>query len=391
MPARGVRITLRLKSRIKYRETGREIQGATFHSARYVSEEDVFSIIHHPWDTVVRRRILLFLLPICCVATFTTSTLSQVQVTLDASKDNTLYQDSAGALSNGAGQHIFVGRTNVGGLIRRALVAFNVAGSIPPGSQIMSVTLTLNMSQTSSGIDTVSVYRVLADWGEGTSAAFGNEGSGAPATTNDATWIHRFYNTTFWSSPGGDFVPAPSATLPVSLLGPYVWGPTNGMSADVQQWLDSPSQNFGWILVGNETAPHLAKRFDSREDTVLTSRPKLTIVYSPSATVHPGDPGPFSFALLQNYPNPFNPSTVIRFTIPDGVSAPTVLRVYDILGKEVATLVNEVMGPGSHAVTFSTQAGSVPGEKGTTLSSGVYYYQLRAGEFLETRRMMLVR
>ena len=177
----------------------------------------------------------------------------------------------------------------------------------------------------------------------------------------------------------------------MSVLGPYVWGPTNGMVADVQQWLDSPSENFGWILVGDEAAPHLAKRFDSREDTVLTARPKLTIVYSPSATVHPDDPGPSSFALLQNYPNPFNPSTVIRFTIPDGVSAPTVLRVYDVLGKEVATLVNEVMEPGSHEVTFSTQAGSVPGKNGTILSSGVYYYQLRAGEFLETRRMMLVR
>ena len=165
----------------------------------------------------------------------------------------------------------------------------------------------------------------------------------------------------------------------------------NGMVADVQQWLDNPSGNFGWILVGNETAPHLTKRFDSREDTVLTSRPKLTIVYSPSASVRPENPGPSSFTLLQNYPNPFNPSTVIRFTVPDGISSPTVLRVYDLMGKEVATLVNEVMTPGSHEVTFSTRVGSASGENGTTLASGIYYYQLRSGEFLETRRMVLVR
>ena len=339
---------------------------------------------HHSgrYGVVKLRALLVFIVIIGFAVMFTMHARSQTQVTLNASKDNTLYQDSAGSLSNGAGQHIFVGRTAVAGLIRRALIAFDVADSIPAGSQITNVTLTLNMSQTSSFDDTVRLCRVLADWGEGTSAAFGNEGSGAPATTNDATWIHRFFNTSLWSQPGGDFVPTPSAALTVSALGPYVWGSTDAMVGDVQQWLDTPGSNFGWILIGDETAPHLAKRFDSRQDTVPTVRPKLTVTYSPSASVHPDNLSPSSFALGQNYPNPFNPTTRIQFSLPNvGTLHATSLRVYDVLGREVATLVNDVMNPGNHEVTFN----------GNNLASGMYYYRLQTAGFIDTRRMMLVK
>ena len=329
-----------------------------------------------------RRILLLFLFVVGFDTTFTVHALSQIQITLGASKDNTLYEDPAGAISNGAGQHIFVGRTALPGSIRRALIAFDVAGAIPTGSQIMNVTLTLNMSQTSSLDDSVRLFRVLADWGEGTSAGSGNEGSGAPATSNDATWIHRFFNTSFWSNPGGDFAPAPSAVIVVSALGRYVWGSTGAMVADVQQWLDNPSANFGWILIGDETAPHLTKRFDSRQDTVPAVRPKLTVTYSPSATVHPDGSSPSSFALLQNYPNPFNPNTRIGFRV--SAEELVSLKVFDVLGREISTLVNEEMKPGSYEVTFA------PGN-GNTMASGMYYYRLQVGGITETKRMMLVK
>jgi len=91
---------------------------------------------------------------------------------------------------------------------------------------------------------------------------------------------------------------------------------------------------------------------------------------------------PNTFALMQNYPNPFNPSTKIKFGIPVGTRhVVSVLKVYDLLGREVATLVNENLPPGSYEVTFDASG----------LASGVYFYRLRAGEFTETRRMMLLR
>ena len=88
---------------------------------------------------------------------------------------------------------------------------------------------------------------------------------------------------------------------------------------------------------------------------------------------------PQAFALNQNYPNPFNPSTKISWQTP--VSGWQTLKVYDVLGNEVATLVNEEKLAGSYEITFD--AGK--------LSSGVYYYQLRAGEFVETKQMILLK
>jgi N-acetylneuraminic acid mutarotase len=88
---------------------------------------------------------------------------------------------------------------------------------------------------------------------------------------------------------------------------------------------------------------------------------------------------PISYTLHQNYPNPFNPSTTIKFQIPS--SKFTTLLVYNILGKEVATLVSKRLNPGNHTYTFD----------GNNLASGVYYYQLVAGDFREVKKMILLR
>jgi len=191
---------------------------------------------------------------------------------LTPSKDNTLYESALGSLSNGAGQHLFAGRTEVlaGALIRRGLIAFDVAGEIPAGSTILSASLTLNMSRTNlaAGPRTVSLYRVLADWGEGTSDPFGGgEGGGAPSTPGDATWIHRFFDFNFWLSSGGDFLFAPSASSVVGGVGFYTWGPTPSLRADVQGWLDTPASNFGWILIGDESTFPTALRLEGQPDT----------------------------------------------------------------------------------------------------------------------------
>ncbi|MBK6912342.1 MAG: T9SS type A sorting domain-containing protein [Ignavibacteriales bacterium] len=92
---------------------------------------------------------------------------------------------------------------------------------------------------------------------------------------------------------------------------------------------------------------------------------------------------PKEYVLEQNYPNPFNPGTKIKFSIPNvGTGlAMSVLKVYDVLGREVATLVNEEKPAGSYEVEFDA----------SKLSSGVYYYKLSAGSFVETRKMILMK
>lgn len=215
-----------------------------------------------------------------------TASAQPVSVSLTPSKDNSIYDDS-GDLSNGAGQYLFSGLTRLN-QIRRGLLAFgNITAQIPSGATIQSATLTLNLSKTSiSSGRTVGLYPLVADWGEGTSDATGAEGTGTTATTDDATWTHRFYPNQTWSSVGGDYTATASATTTVSTLGSYTWS-SSQMAQDVQNWLDSPNSNFGWILIGNESMAQSAARFDSRENPTTGSRPLLEIVYSLPATPTP--------------------------------------------------------------------------------------------------------
>ena len=201
-------------------------------------------------------------------------------------KDNTLYEydPAEGDHSNGAGFHLFAGE-NGQGEVRRGVLAFDIAGTIPPGSTITAVSLSMNMSMTPAGALTVELHKLLADWGEGTSHAPMGEGDGAPATPNDATWRHRFFDSVFWTTQGGDFSATVSASQSVGGTGHYTWSSAQ-MVADVQSWLDNPASNFGWLVLGDETASATTKRFDTRESA---SPPILTIEFrvAPSPRARP--------------------------------------------------------------------------------------------------------
>jgi len=94
----------------------------------------------------------------------------------------------------------------------------------------------------------------------------------------------------------------------------------------------------------------------------------------------PGDGLPRVYPeLFQNYPNPFNPSTTIRYSLPG--RAHVTLSVFNTLGQQIATLVNEVEDPGNHDVRFD----------GTGFASGVYFYQLRAGEYVAAKKLLVIR
>jgi spore coat protein A len=197
--------------------------------------------------------------------------------------DNTMFSENGG-LSNGAGTHVFAGQTkgDLGTLVRRGLVGFDVAAAIPAGSTVNSVTLTLYQSRSRTSDETVLLHRVLADWDEGTSVGAGEEGQGAPATAGDATWTHRIWSNTLWSSAGGDFNPTASAsTLVGGQNGPYTWSSAT-MRNDAQAWLDSPASNFGWIVIGNEVDTRAVNRFDTHENATASQRPTLTIDFTAS-------------------------------------------------------------------------------------------------------------
>ena len=98
---------------------------------------------------------------------------------------------------------------------------------------------------------------------------------------------------------------------------------------------------------------------------------------------------PASISLEQNYPNPFNPSTTIHFSVPS--SEFVTLKVYGLLGNEVATLVNEEKPAGSYEVKFSAKGGSASGGNAYNLSSGIYFYKLQIGNFVETKKMLLLK
>jgi hypothetical protein len=230
--------------------------------------------------TSAALMMLLLLIPLPAPCDGGGAVASAATVSVAASQDTTLYQDPTGSFANGAGERMFVG-VNTDLNVRRGLIQFNIASAVPAFSYVTSSTLTLNCSKTNSTEAAVSVelHRVTASWGEGASNAGDPGGSGALALPGDATWLHRFYNTTFWTTPGGDFRAEPSGETTVSSVGVYSWPSSDGMVADVQDWLDHPANNFGWALIGSsgESVGGSAKRFDTRENTDIRVQPSLAI------------------------------------------------------------------------------------------------------------------
>jgi uncharacterized repeat protein (TIGR01451 family) len=301
--------------------------------------------------------------------------LATVTTTLPANKDNTLYEKLDGSLSNGQGQHFFVGRTGTNPpnqlQIRRGLIAFDLAGSsIPANAIIMSVTLTLHVSQLPNEGDpfqTISLHRLSANWGEGASNALGEEGSGAASASGDATWLHRSYTNTLWATAGGDFVPASSASRTVDNIGFFSWSSPQ-MVNDVQFWLNTPGQNFGWLLRGNEVVSKTARRFDTRENPTTNNRPVLIVEYSlPQAELaltktvsdltpgavenvtytivvsNPGNAPATNVRIFDQEPNGINFNTAsIIVTPPGGVTSTT--------GSQIA-ISGLTLGPGQRVTT----------------------------------------
>jgi hypothetical protein len=204
---------------------------------------------------------------------------AQVTVNINPTKDNSIYSES-GTTSNGQGK-LFSGRTTNGNL-RRALLNFDIAANIPAGSTITNVTLNLNQDNASSGAtsEDFNLHPLTTDWGEGTSSG---SGQGATAVAPDATWSDAMLGTSTWTSPGGDFLTSVAQSSVSATNGIKTWSSAN-MIINVQAWLDNPTNNFGWILIGDEANNSSARRFGSKDQgTAPVLQVEYTCATAPTA------------------------------------------------------------------------------------------------------------
>jgi hypothetical protein len=228
-------------------------------------------------------------------------------LTLLPTADATLFEDPLGALADGAGASFFVGKTNnAGSGARRGLLRFDLAANIPPGFVVVSATLVLHMTAVNGNPTIVALHRADGPWSEGPTDAGFPGGGGAPSQPGDATWLHANYPAAPWISPGGDFASSPAATFAVVGPGAYVLSADATLLADLQDQLDRPAANFGWLLKTTTETAGIAKRFASRENVGL--EPVLQIVAAPpvyaSAAAYGSGcaiaPGAAPFALAAN-------------------------------------------------------------------------------------------
>ena len=215
------------------------------------------------------------------------------------------------------------------------------------------------------------------------------DGTGAIAKTTNggSNWITTFFSNPLWSV---DF-PISGASLVGYAVGSQgTILKTYNAGTDWQQQISSTSLRLNKVYFLD-----LDNGFAVGENGIIL---RTTTGGEPVTIVENENHSPYSFELFQNYPNPFNPSTKIKFTIPlsplhggDGRGGLVTLKVYDILGNEIATLINEELPAGEYEVEFSGKGGSASGGNAYNLPSGIYFYTLKAGNFSETKKLVLLK
>jgi spore germination protein YaaH len=215
--------------------------------------------------------------------------------------------------------------------------------------------------------------------------AGGTELSAKLDVVNDGSW-HLYewsmQDSTGWTSfaSGNGLLNGPTATLDAIML----YAPN--ASADWTFNIDDVRYCKA-IFIDTTTTPDTTIIDTTIIDTTITDTTITDTTITDTTITDTTDIGakpweeemPTEFAIAQNYPNPFNPSTIIRFDLPN--AAQVTLKVYDMLGRETATLIDEYMGAGRRSVKFD----------GRGLSSGIYIYVIKAGTFQQARKMILAK
>jgi len=212
-----------------------------------------------------------------------------------------------------------------------------------------------------------------------------------------------------YSLPGAVISPALQlyqswSTRPTTFSGYYKFSPTGGDSLIIAVAFGKSGNGVGFGVQRTATSAPSYTLFSIPISYVSPNTPDsiailITIIPATGSFVHGGsafeiddlsltgatgvanasEQTPRSYGLSQNFPNPFNPTTVINYSIP--ASGQTALTVYDLLGREVRTLVDEHQNAGNYSVSFD----------GSKLTSGVYFYRLQAGSFSQTKKLMLLK
>jgi hypothetical protein len=136
-------------------------------------------------------------------------------------------------------------------------------------------------------------------------------------------------------------------------------------------------KNSNWVLANGELK--FNNDLFKKGVRVTATAAELIVHYDGVTAIEDNKPAAENFTLNQNYPNPFNPSTKIKYQIPN--SGHVTLKIYNILGKEITTLVNKEQIVGNYEINFNALA----------LSSGIYFYQLHSGSNIIVKKMMLLK
>ena len=271
-------------------------------------------------------------------------------LTFEADRDTTLYQES-GSKSNGVGSNIFGGKTGAAadGALRRALLRFDLS-TLPADLSLTEASVQLTTTMQVSQDIPFTLHRMTAAWGEGNSNAGDQKGgNGAPAEPGDATWTRRVFNTTNWTTPGGDYISAASAT---AMVGNMTTQPKTTWSAaqllnDVLGWLENPASNHGWMVRGDEVNGYTAQRFGSREYPIPSDRPKLILTY---AVVPP--PNPWHVWLTTYFPG----SPTGTYLDPEGDPDSDGIANQIEYASGLSPLATDP--PGANQLTIATTAGT---------------------------------
>jgi hypothetical protein len=192
------------------------------------------------------------------------------------------------------------------------------------------------------------------------------------------TWLGFNFGDSIYCGPN-PYVPANQATVTYSLHPAVTWLVINPMTFPVNLNNTVTAQKqFSNSNYGTYST------YEMRNATWFTwpSYIHWTFIVNPIGIRNISSEIPEHFVLFQNYPNPFNPSTKIRFSIPEVRDRHAChLQIFDITGREIQTLVNEKLEPGTYEVTFD----------GSNYSSGVYFYQLQTEDFVQTKKLILLK
>lgn len=255
-----------------------------------------------------------------------------------SSLDNTIFKDLE--LSNGLGEYIFAGTTK-DGVIKRALVQFDLTDALPTGTMVDSALLILFPDKVKPGSTVVTAFRLTTEWGEGSSKALEGDGKGAPVTEGDASWSHAIFPGTQWIKSGGDYDLEYSALDTVSLGEEAVFR-SERLTIDVNFWLQNPSSNFGWILVGDEFSTSTSAKFGSRDNNDHTQWPVLKLYYQGTSAVNETEM--IDRAKLVIYQSDIPSSLIIDNPFNPGAA---IVEIYSITGAKLWYSKTELL-PGNN-------------------------------------------